>query len=323
MISDLGTGFTDQWDYAQRPLRPNARVVALDQVDLRDFDFALLHFDENVLATHNTNGVIGQDWSASFKWAMQNLDMPKVAICHGTPQFYGQYDANYAWGDLGVVIEEERRRLVDYLDDVPVVCNSHQAAREWGFRNSRVIWQGFDPVEFQLSSYNRGALALGRAMSERPHYRGDFLFQEVARLLGDDYPIERLQVREPDLLVGSGDNIFAAARFRSYVDAIRNYSVYVNTTLRSPMPRSRGEAMLCGLATVTARNHDVEMFITNGYDGFYAEQADELAEYVRYLIDNPEQARKIGMRGRLLSADLFNHDRFLGEWHRLINSLVG
>ena len=121
LISDLGTGFTDQWDYAQRPLRPNARVVALDQVDLRDFDFALLHFDENVLATHNTNGVIGQDWSASFKWAMQNLDMPKVAICHGTPQFYGQYDANYAWGDLGVVIEEERRRLVDYLDDLSLI----------------------------------------------------------------------------------------------------------------------------------------------------------------------------------------------------------
>ena len=45
---------------------------------------------------------------------------------------------------------------------------------------------------------------------------------------------------------------------------------YFNPTLHSPMPRSRGEAMLCGLATVNADSHDVNQFIQNGVNGFYA-----------------------------------------------------
>ena len=59
---------------------------------------------------------------------------------------------------------------------------------------------------------------------------------------------------------------YGALWFRSYVDLVREYSVFFNPTLRSPMPRSRGEAMLSGLATVNAKNHDVERFIESCVD---------------------------------------------------------
>ena len=86
---------------------------------------------------------------------------------------------------------------------------------------------------------------------------------------------ETLRVPEPHpRYVG---NAYALAKFRRYVDELRRYSVYFNPTLRSPMPRARGEPMMCGVVTVSARNHDVDRFIENGVDGFYADRCGRIA----------------------------------------------
>ena len=143
----------------QRPLPHNARFQAASGHRLPDYDLAILHFDENVLAPENTNGVIGPEWGAAFKLFCEQIDLPKVAICHGTPQFYGQYNFEYAGADLMQPIEVERQRLVDYLGDIHVVCNSYQAQAEWQFRRSSVIWHGFDPAEFPPATYQRGILS--------------------------------------------------------------------------------------------------------------------------------------------------------------------
>ncbi len=142
MVTGTGSVITEHWDYGQRPLPRNAKFRALNDIDTRDYDLAILHFDENVLAPEYTNGVIGAEWGAAFKLFREQIDLPKVAICHGTPQFYGQYTFDYAGTDLMQPIEAERQRLVDYLGDIHVVCNSHQAQAEWQFRRSSVIWHG-------------------------------------------------------------------------------------------------------------------------------------------------------------------------------------
>ena len=45
-----GCGMANEWEYGQRPLPDNARFRALDDIDSREYDLAILHFDENVLA---------------------------------------------------------------------------------------------------------------------------------------------------------------------------------------------------------------------------------------------------------------------------------
>ena len=51
----------------------------------------------------------------------------------------------------------------------------------------------------------------------------------------------------PSLIPCYVGNAYALAKFRRYVDELRRYSVYFNPTLRSPMPRARGEPMMCGV----------------------------------------------------------------------------
>jgi glycosyltransferase involved in cell wall biosynthesis len=322
----LATGWENQmvnhWEYDERPLRPNVRLLPAAQVDPRDFDLAILHFDENVLDPALTNGTVPPAWGDPFKWLLGISELPKIAICHGTPQFAGQFALDPSRKPAFEIYEEQRQRLVEALADsaVHVVCNSHQSLREWGFRNARAIWHGFDPQEFPPATYQRDVLALTPDRL-RPHYRGAWEHAEVERKLDPGIRIETAQHAGAALEIRN-TNAFAAANFRSYVDRIRQFTVYLNTTLRSPMPRARGEAMMTGLIPVCLDNHDVELFIDRGVNGFYADEPGELADFINYLFRNREAARSIGIAARRTALDIFNHDRYLIAWSRLINEVV-
>lgn len=317
LIADLPTQLTNRWDLRQRPLPENARFIPRAAAKPADYDLAILHFDENVLSPENSNGVLGPYWGHAFRYLMEEGDVPKIAVCHGTPQFHGQYTPGYDKADLLQVIEPARRELVEYLKDTLVICNSHQAQAEWGFRRSKVIWHGFDPLEFPPACYEKGILSpLGPAVTARPHYRGYYLYQQVFADFPAQYAPSTLYVPDPSPLYAG--NTFATWKFRNYVDEIRRYSVYFNPTRRSPMPRARGEAMTCGLVTVSADNHDVDRFIRNGVNGFYAREPGELREHLLYLCRNPDAARRIGGEGRRTALKAFHLDRYLADWRETI-----
>jgi hypothetical protein len=322
----LATGWEHQivnhWGYDERPLRPNVRFLPAAQVDPRDFDLAILHFDENVLDPALTNGVVPPTWGDPFRWLLGIPALPKIAVCHGTPQFAGQFALDPSRKAAFEIYEEERQRLVEALADnsVHVVCNSHQSLREWNFRNARAVWHGFDPQEFPPATYQRDVLAL-KPDHLRPHYRGAWEHAEVERKLDPGIRIETAEHAGAPLEIRNA-NAFAVANFRSYVDRIRQFTVYLNTTLRSPMPRARGEAMMTGLVPVCLNNHDVELFIDRGVNGFYADEPGELADFINYLFRNREAARSIGLAARRTALDIFNHDRYLIAWARLINDVV-
>jgi glycosyltransferase involved in cell wall biosynthesis/tetratricopeptide (TPR) repeat protein len=323
LVRGGGAEICDAWDWAKRPLPTNARFRDVSEISPRDFDVAILHFDENVLHPERGNGVLTDDWGASFRRGLTEWDIPKIAICHGTPQFRGQYDASYSEPDLGTIIEESRQELVDALADVPVVCNSAQAEREWGFRKSLTIWHGFSPHEYPVGRHDRGILSMNRGAFHRPHYNGMFVHDSVRDLLGDEAPISHLNVPDPNSGYEPDTWDWAVAKFQNYVAALGEYSVYFNPTIRSPMPRTRGEAMMSGLVSVSLRNYDVDQFIENGVNGFYADTAEELAEHLKYLVRNPWSRQRMALASRRTALDLFNLDRYLASWSKLLAQIVG
>jgi glycosyltransferase involved in cell wall biosynthesis len=216
---------------------------------------------------------------------------------------------------------DEDLEHVELLQDVQVVLNSWEAYDQWRFKRARVIWHGFDPQEFPAATYERDVLSHGPDRN-RPHYRGSAEFERVREALGPDIAIEaEHHLGAP--LFPRDSNAYACANFRSYVDHIRSFTAYLNTTRRSPMPRSRGEAMMCGVVPVTLRNQDADHFIRHGVNGFYSDSPEELAGYLRFLCRNKEAARKIGRQARLTAMELFNHDRYLNEWTKLLGEVAG
>ena len=322
LMKGLKCYFTDAWGYDSRPFPRNARMLEKHAIKYEDYDLAIIHFDENVIHNENTNKFLNPTWGAAFNFFIENVPLPKIGICHGTPQFYGAFNADYNNLNKYQVIEESRKDLVNLVQDFPVICNSYQALKEWGFIKSKCIWHGFDPIEFTPALYNKKILALIN-MKKRPHYRGQETLLSVVHKLPKEFLPEDLTVPEPQGFIQKIGNVYAQQKFRNYVDTIRQYSIYFNPTLRSPMPRSRDEAFMCGLATVTTDNHDANLFIKNGVNGFYSNDTNELADNLLFLCKNPEAAQRIGKEGRKTACELFHIDRYLWEWQETIKEVIG
>ena len=317
------------WDYTTRPFPKNARFIKRGEVNPKEFDLAILHFDENVVnPARITNGVLPACWGAIFRTFMTSWkDLPKIAICHGTPPFHGMFNVDYKGKDLMEEWQPEITRIRRFVGNMPIVCNSHNAWAQWAFPNSRVIWQGFDASEYDIGRRRKKAMYCANSIRHRPWYRG---YNEF-KYLTDKFPIDYLgrddlkefrPVRVPPINQKRGQSV-AEAQFKTYLETIGDYSIFVNTTLRSPMPRSRAEAMLVGACCVTMDYHDESMFITNGMNGFTGKTKEELEEHLQWCFKNPVQARQIGLRGRETIKRLFSNQRYLTEWQETLYDLVG
>jgi glycosyltransferase involved in cell wall biosynthesis len=288
-------------------------LARIAEINLKEFDLAILHFDENCLHPQRAGGVVGSSWGSGFRWLRENLNLPMVAVCHGPPPYEsGTIDRL----DEGVD-EEERLAFVDYMKDIPVVLNSRQAMAQWSFRQSQVIWHGFDSTEFPLANSGRGILSLSdHALAQLPSCRGKPLYDAVVNRLDlKERPLPFTVVEPAAELRG---NDYAYAKFRNYADAVGRHAIYFNPTLRSPMPRSRGEAMMCGLASVSANNHDVDCFIEHGRNGYFSDDPSEIAEILLQLLREPELCKRIGKRSRDTALECFGIERYLKEWQQVV-----
>lgn len=324
---------TDYWDYHHRPKRENAAFKPLDQMRWDEYDLAILHFDEFLLRPELSRGILNDQWGEPFAEVFANFKGPKVAICHGVPYFHGACDIMYDSALRGKIIHEERQRILDYLGDTLVITNSHRACREWGFPNSRVIWHGFDPKEYPPTGYELDSLIAVGQMLKRPWYRGMNVYLSVVDKLArqgieaPDFLGDQLknQVKLPNIYGASFDDPTEQGRAHhaNYINFLRRYSVFFNSTLTSPMPRTRAEAMLCGLAVVTTNCHDEDMFIDNEANGFFSNDPTQLADYLATLHKDKGLAREVGARGRQRAMEVFHINDYLNEWNEVIADLVG
>ena len=320
LVTETGTALTNSWSDDQRPLPENARLVSIEDVDPSQFDMAIVHFDENVLCPDLSNGVLGTDWGDTFRWFTENVRIPMVGVCHGTVPFVGQYAANPDPIAEFEPYQADADTLRERLADINVVVNSHQAAAEWKFRKSRVIWHGYDPQEFLPGQHDLDVVTHGVDRA-RPHYRGAHALEAVLARLGPDIGVSTHK-HVSQTPVPRGDLRYSEFAFQNWLDHLGRHKIYLNTTLRSPMPRSRTEAMLCGVIPVSLDNHDVSRFIENGVNGFYASSPEELADFCRSVCRNPAMQSRMSAAARATAMDVFNHDRFLTQWVTLVEETV-
>lgn len=72
--------------------------------------------------------------------------------------------------------------------------------------------------------------------------------------------------------------------------------------------------MMCGVIPVTTRNHDADMFIKHGDNGFLFDNADEFTETIEYILRNELKWEKWSKRARETARQTFHLDRYLQEW---------
>lgn len=123
-------------------------------------------------------------------------------------------------------------------------------------------------------------------------------------------------------LIGDTEGLSVAAKsVEELVQAYNECSIYFNTTKYSPIPTSLLEAMACGCAVVSTSNCEIPEVIKNEYNGFLSNNPEELKNYLRHLISNPDKARELGKNARDTIIEKFSEEKFIENWNTLFTTV--
>ncbi len=271
----------------QRPKRDNVHFVT--HFDPKKYDLAIIHYDQQC---------IDESYGKSklFRWMCRlTRNIPRIIINHGTPNWAEQYDK------LDII--DKSKKL---LGDIPMVVNSKEAAKDWGWGNTIIHamnpdeWFADIPKQARVCTYippagweNYYNRMLMIKVREEMNKRGllHLWFQVDSKPVGDEYK----------RLVGSS-------------------LIYFNPTRHAPMPRSRTEAMLSNCCIVTTKTHDVDTFIEHGVNGYLVNNNPwEVVDLLDRLINKEfKKTIEIGKKGRETALKLFNYERYYRQWNELI-----
>lgn len=276
------------WGDSSRPRPENMRHII--EFEPKDYDLAILHVDQQCV--HERYGK--RKLFEQFCEATQG--MKRVVINHMTP-----FDDTFT----EVEVVEKLKHLVG---DIPMITNSRQAARQWGWGNPIIHGMEVDewvsrPKEPRIiTSLSPGGMSTA--------YRRELL-QEV---------MMQLEEKGINLKWIMADVKFDT--FEEYQDYISRSLIYFNPTWQSPMPRSRTEAMLSGACVVSTRHHDWADYIDDGKNGFIVEDEPRaITKLLVRLIENPNDTLAIGKRGREMARKTFNHENFRKQWTKQLEEI--
>lgn len=289
----LATIRSPLWNEAQRPKPENfAGGIAPEDIQPEAFDLALLHLDQWC----DRDPVRAYPFRAM---RTKTEGIPQIVIMHGTPDD-----------------PENRVRMLRLIGDLPVVCNSREAAREWdggegrldryGLPQFRPIIHGYRVDEFwSLPLQERRVEAIticsGGKMSQE--YHGLPLVRRLMR----DFQGELFWL-------GPQGNRPWCPSYAEYRQMLASSLIYLSPTRRGPMPGSRTEAMLAGACIVSVPGQDWEGYIENGRTGFIVDSYHEVRGFLRYLLENPGVAYSVGQAGREMARSAFDHKRYVNDW---------
>ena len=285
------------------------------------YDVALLHLDQQCFEEslwERGKGSLYRQVNEVIK------DIPKIVIMHGTPFYPEAFDCNITeknYKELGFTKEqigmnseliEKFHKAVESISII--IFNSYKAREQWGMKDdkrAKVIWHGFDKEEwFDLPKEPRVVTMISPGGLDK-YYDRTFL-RGVKEVL-DEKSIQLC-------------HITVDAQFKDWSE-YRNFLgrslVYFNPTKESPMPRSRGEAMMSGCCIVTTPHQDADKFIESGKNGIIVPRnPQKVADIIESLIYDYKTAINLGQEAKKTAYDIFSGERYRKEWSDILLELT-
>lgn len=83
------------------------------------------------------------------------------------------------------------------------------------------------------------------------------------------------------------------------------------------------EAMMIGMPVIGLATTEMATTIENGVSGYVDTNVDNLAAYMRELLRQPAEARRLSEGARRYALERFNIDRFCRDWDKAFNLVAG
>lgn len=104
---------------------------------------------------------------------------------------------------------------------------------------------------------------------------------------------------------------------------IARYRFYFHPIRWTSLGLAAIEAMMIGLPVVGLATTELVTVIRNGESGYLDTDPQRLVEHMRQLIDEPDEARRLGDGARAVALERFNIDRFVRDWMSVFHEATG
>lgn len=184
---------------------------------------------------------------------------------------------------------------------------SEQSREAWGWTSeeAEVIHHGVNTNTFKPTKRTRKRQVL--SIVNDWVNRGDILgFDIWQRVVKDNFP-----------WLVRGDTKGLSDVPKNIFELVQNYNesaVFFNTSRYSPIPTVILEAMACETPVVSTDNCLITDVIVDGYNGFKTNDENIMREKIAYLLDNPDEAARMGANARQTVLEKFNLKTFTEKW---------
>jgi glycosyltransferase involved in cell wall biosynthesis len=173
------------------------------------------------------------------------------------------------------------------------------------------IPHGFDPEEFDFLDATRNGRVLSAAS----------LFDQRKKVLGfEEWRWVSKELKICDLLGHGNEHLkesIGCFPLRKLTRTYNKYSVFLNTTTRSAMPRARAEALMCGTPLVTTNNFGINRYLTNGKSCLFADTKEEMLKAVKRVLASKQLQEDLGHAGREVAIESFDIKTYIERWNQV------
>jgi hypothetical protein len=190
---------------------------------------------------------------------------------------------------------------------------SESSKKAWKDGSGYVINHGIDISEWPECNYkNNNIISTVNHFKQRDWACGYSMFEQSVSGM-------------PHTIYGSmNDDIggFPTTSFDEMKKIKSENLVYLNTTLKSPIPFSLLEAMACGMIVVSTPTCEIPRYINHNRNGIFCKDSKSFKIILNDILKNKNKYIKLGKQARLDIKNLASIDLFINKWNLIFKKLV-
>ncbi|GAB3499183.1 glycosyltransferase family 4 protein [Spirosoma knui] len=227
-------------------------------------------------------------------------NLPKIYLQHNSPEPHPTDSRHWAADDPDVLLVHvtQYNRLMWDNGTTPTAVVEHSVA--------------IDPTLRYNGSRPEGIFVVNE-MKRRGRMAGFDLYQSFR---ADGLPLTTVGMGSAD--VGGIGEIHYTQLHKHVAD----YRFLYSFMRYSSLPLAVIEALTIGMPVVALATTELPVVIKNGVHGFVSNNPDELWQAMQFLLDNPDEARRMGENARKLAEERFSLPRFINDWNRIFEQVT-
>ncbi len=229
----------------------------------------------------------------------EQLRLPKIYLEHNTPKPHPT-DSRHPVDDPNTLLVHVTHfnRLMWDNGRTPTTVIEHSVA--------------IDPAARYQGHLEKGIMVIN-GPQKRPRIAGYDIYLQARDLVPID--VAGMMTEE---FGGLGD-----IPYRHLHQRVAEYRFLFSPMRYTSLPLAVIEGMTIGMPVVALATTEVPTVLQNGVTGFVSCDVDELVDGMRFLLQNPAEARRMGERARAVALDRFSIQRFARDWNRAFEMVTG